>query len=360
MRLLNVRSLCLESFIDPTTRPKYAILSHTWGEGEVLFSDVYGKDSAAWDQMPSAQKVRDSCLQTLRDGYNYIWIDTCCIDKSNGAELSEAINSMFEWYRQADVCYAYLNDATVGSSIDNCRWFTRGWTLQELIAPDKVLLFDRNWEHLGSKSDLVFEISRITGVHQAALTNGSKFLYSFPIATRMSWASKRLTTKEEDKAYSLMGLFNVNMPLLYGEGRKAFQRLQQEILEIRPDNSILAFTGTTPDNLLAQGPDDFVSGLYRTRAPYWKNSIRITPFSISLDVLLLPIGSEFVSNTGFFLAVLDDALGEESICRVAICLKKIGLELENTFIRVMTSILLIRPDVNNPGKFVYERNIKLL
>jgi hypothetical protein len=164
---------------------------------------------------------------------------SCCIDKTSTAELSEAINSMFRWYREATVCYAYLADVTEASQIKSSRWFTRGWTLQELVAPATVWFYALDWKYLGSKLDLQSEIRYITGIDTEVLTTGELEMVS--IARRMSWAAKRQTTRIEDQAYSLMGIFDVNMPLLYGEGRKAFVRLQEETMKTSDDQSLFAW-----------------------------------------------------------------------------------------------------------------------
>ena len=169
----------------------------------------------------------------------YFWIDTCCIDKSNSSELQEAINSMFRWYHNAAKCYVYLADvsrptldADVGlsweSSFRKSRWFTRGWTLQELVAPMLVEFFSKEGEQLGSKRSLERHVNEATRIPIKAL-RGSP-LYDFSVPERMSWVEDRDTTRKEDKAYSLLGIFDVHMPLIYGEGReKAFKRLRGEI-----------------------------------------------------------------------------------------------------------------------------------
>jgi hypothetical protein len=178
-------------------------------------------------------------------------IDTS-IDKSSSAELSEAINSMFSWYQKSKVCYAYLNDVDshhafgMAYNHDMCvaklgrsRWFTRGWTLQELLAPDRVCFFARDWRPIGTKLHLYLAIEEITSISSEALLG--RPLSSFNVAERMSWASKRETTREEDMAYSLLGIFNIHMPLLYGEGTQAFRRLQEQIIENILDYTIFAW-----------------------------------------------------------------------------------------------------------------------
>ncbi len=172
----------------------------------------------------------------------YFWIDTCCIDKSSSAELQEAITSMFRWYHNATRCYVYLSDVSVGdcdasgrqlpweSTFRASRWFTRGWTLQELLAPDSVEFFSQEGKRLGDKRSLEQQIHEITRIAVQAL-HGTP-LSQFSINERFQWAEQRQTTREEDWAYSLLGIFDISIPLMYGEGKKnAVNRLTKEIYE---------------------------------------------------------------------------------------------------------------------------------
>jgi hypothetical protein len=150
---------------------------------------------------------------------------------------------MYLWYSKAAVCYAYLSDVSYQDPIESfkeSRWFTRGWTLQELIAPAIVISYSKEWERLSEKHDLVDTMNEITGIPEKVLS-GHAELVVFSVAERMSWASNRTTTRIEDEAYCLMGIFNVNMPLMYGEKQKAFQRLQEEIMKITDDQSLFAW-----------------------------------------------------------------------------------------------------------------------
>jgi hypothetical protein len=221
--------------------PRYAILSHTWGldTEEVTFRDMIdgtGENKVGYD------KIRFCGEQARRDRIQYFWADMCCIDKSNNNELSEAINSMFRWYRNAAKCYVYLPDVSRPavntndiahqlsweSEFRKSRWFTRGWTLQELIAPESVEFFCKSGEKLGNKSSLERFIRDITRIPAKALRRGS--LAEFSVNERMSWGETRETTRGEDKAYSLLGIFDIHMSLIYGEGReKAMNRLREEI-----------------------------------------------------------------------------------------------------------------------------------
>ncbi|KAK0657828.1 heterokaryon incompatibility protein-domain-containing protein, partial [Cercophora newfieldiana] len=274
MRLLNTESLELEFF--PTDeKPLYAILSHTWGPEEVLYDDAReGPVKLRACSKKGLRKVLKSADIARNDGYQYVWIDTCCIDKSSSAELSEAINSMFSWYRKAHICYAFLEDYTHRGNTKQLasRWFTRGWTLQELIAPLDVQFYDSSWTWFGDKQFLSADIARITTIderllkftitrspqcdnknehqdvpeeikacricRQEALPASTRLIQAYSISTKMSWAAARETTRVEDIAYCMMGIFDVNMPLLYGEGIKAFRRLQEEIVRRSNDQTI--------------------------------------------------------------------------------------------------------------------------
>ncbi|KAH8592605.1 hypothetical protein B0O99DRAFT_674331 [Bisporella sp. PMI_857] len=226
IRLLqyNDGEFSLTAFFGDKIPRKYAVLSHTWEAEEVTFEDLQigtGKRKAGYD------KMRLCGEQAKRDGLQYFWVDTCCIDKSSSAELSEAINSMFRWYH---VPKSAINtdDLLWESAFRNSKWFARGWTLQELIAPTSVEFFSKKGKLLGDKSTLERHICEITGIPAKAL-RGS-LLSSFSVAERMSWAKQRKTTREEDQAYSLLGIFDVSIPVIYGEGGgKAMKRLQEEI-----------------------------------------------------------------------------------------------------------------------------------
>ena len=150
---------------------------------------------------------------------------------------------MFKWYEQADVCIGFLSDLRSGPTTledCNCKWFTRGWTLQELLAPRKLIFYDETWVVRGTKASLASEISKISGIKEEVLI-GERVLSDVPVAVRMSWAAGRSTKRLEDRAYCLLGIFDVNMAMLYGEGDKAFIRLQEEIIRKNPDMSIFAW-----------------------------------------------------------------------------------------------------------------------
>ncbi|KAK3366724.1 hypothetical protein B0T24DRAFT_367243 [Lasiosphaeria ovina] len=261
MRLINVKTYKLEEFLDYKT-PKYAILSHTWGDDgeELTFRDV--EEGGIRKPGVGSAKFLGSCRQAVQDRLGYVWIDTCCIDKTNLVELSEAINSMFRWYQRASVCYAYLSDVPSddeprkpSSKFCTSRWFGRGWTLQELLAPEQLRFYNSEWGYLGNKGTLRTIVGKITGIpHQILL--GISELRSASVAQRMSWAGGRETKRKEDLAYCLLGIFGVTMPMIYGEGGdQAFLRLQDQILRTTRDDSILAWGLISPEKPLINSAD---------------------------------------------------------------------------------------------------------
>jgi hypothetical protein len=228
MLLLNTSTLKLEEFAG-NEYVAYAILSHTWEEEEVTYQDMQlGKLHAS--TKAGYRKIVASASRARDEGWQYIWIDTCCIDKSSSTDLTEAINckdrhitcinrsnftiAMFRYYREAGVCYAYLSDVPHADHpgfetvFARARWFKRGWTLQELLAPRDVIFFGKDWSLLGAKADKVDQISEITGIERGFLRGAELKLAS--VAKRMSWASERVTTRTEDQAYCLLGIFGKN------------------------------------------------------------------------------------------------------------------------------------------------------
>ena len=264
-------------FRDDEATP-YAILSHRWNDPmEVDYEqmvELAKMDKVKRDKIRRRlgyKKILDTCMRAESDKFKWVWIDTCCIDKRSSAELSEAINSMYRWYKNSGRCYAYLhdvrgsfptkkNDDKYPKSNGWPEWFSRGWTLQEMIAPKDVRFFDDSWKFIGDKKTLALTLQDITQVPQGILVNGLSGTYRPCIAQIMSWTSNRTTTRVEDKAYSLMGLLDVNMPMLYGEGRKSFHRLQLEILRTSDDQSIFAWRDEAkvrPGSILAEDPKFF-------------------------------------------------------------------------------------------------------
>jgi len=225
------------------TGRNYAILSHTWEKNEVTF-DQYQPSEVSRNRLPGYDKIKKACVQARSKPYNlkYIWIDTCCIDKRSSSELSEAINSMWHWYALSTLCIAYLADVPMSElayRFPRSRWFTRGWTLQELIAPSDVTLFSKEWRPLGTKDSLRRDLSDAAGIPPQHLDAASALTCS--TYEKMSFAAARTTTRVEDMAYCLLGLFGLTMPLLYGEGVRAFARLQAEIVQRTHDASFLAW-----------------------------------------------------------------------------------------------------------------------
>ncbi|KAH9476311.1 Vegetative incompatibility protein HET-E-1 [Psilocybe cubensis] len=297
MRLINTKTFQIEDFW--SNIPVYAILSHTWEEEEVTFQEMQAL--SRWIKRKKGfKKIQKTCEQALADGFTYAWVDTCCIDKTSSSELSEAINSMYKWYQQAEVCYAYLTDVSASdnpfnqkSQFRECRWFTRGWTLQELIAPLSVVFYDKDWIEIGTKSSLCKIITEITNISKQVLlvNHGGEI----SIAARMSWASNRKTTKVEDMAYCLLGLFGINMPILYGEGQDAFSRLQREIIGTSDDQTIFAWAGghggTGVAGLLAKSPKDFApsSHLSHIKVDTNRSPYSITNVGLSIELPLQPV-----------------------------------------------------------------------
>jgi hypothetical protein len=272
MRLLDTSSITLIEFHNP---PKnYAILSHTWEREEVSLQ-AFGTDGSR--SLLGWKKIQKSCELARAEGWEYIWIDTCCIDKTSSAELSEAINSMFNWYKQASVCYVFMADVTC-SPIDfksaefrGSRWFTRGWTLQELIAPTHLVFLNNEWQELGTRTSLSLQVERATKISYSNLLHFEEC----SVATRMSWAAHRSTTRIEDQAYCLLGLFGINMPLIYGEGENAFLRLQQEIIRQSDDETIFVWNP----------PKEGSNSALLAETPLWfQDSAKYRPLTTDPDV----------------------------------------------------------------------------
>ncbi|KAG9313428.1 hypothetical protein JVU11DRAFT_5749 [Chiua virens] len=198
--------------------------------------------------MQGLQQDKGACIQAMQDGFSYIWLDTCCIDKRNSAELGEAINSMYRWYQTSDVCYAYLYDVSDISQFTQSDWFSRGWTLQELIAPKKLKFFGKDWRFLGTREDLINQISEISEMCPEVLRS-SQIPRDVTISQKMRWAAKRQTTKVEDRAYSLLGVLGVRLDPIYGIDDGAFEDLQHKLITQYSDQTLFSWyhTCTRPD-----------------------------------------------------------------------------------------------------------------
>ncbi|THV01327.1 HET-domain-containing protein, partial [Dendrothele bispora CBS 962.96] len=269
MRLLNTETLEVEEFLNDI--PIYAILSHTWERDEITFRDIQdlqkAKKKAEIHGKAGWSKIEKACEFVRKFRFKWIWIDTCCIDKSSSAELSEALNSMYRYYGDGRVCIAYLSDVPNRSVMDldefrKSRWFERGWTLQELIAPRSMVFLNQEWNMIGTRFSMRHIVAEVTSIPVKVFEDGIVERYS--IAQKMSWAASRKTTRDEDMAYCLMGLFGVNMPPIYGEGGvKAFMRLQQEIIKHSDDQSIFAWVAfrdyQRDRGLFASSPSEFAS-----------------------------------------------------------------------------------------------------
>jgi len=338
MRLLNAKTLTLEYFTAGRTIPHYAILSHTWNDNELTFKDLDQSSRQEIISKRGYEKVEKCCDMALKWELEWVWMDTCCIDQASSAELSEAINSMYEWYRQSSVCYAYLEDVHSieedflsdrannqthfqrQSSFQKARWFTRGWCLQELLAPRNMHFYNAHWEYIGSKHSLKSHISMITGIDEYGMFISDLSVLS--VAHRMSWAALRKTTREEDIAYCLLGIFNINMPLLYGEGGvRAFARLQEEIMRRTEDHSIFAWSGKGTDfgndmvGFLAPHPSAFSYGKVVSRdLPRRMEPLSITGRGIQIQVPLIRQGT----NGDNTVAVIGCHLSGSSNCFYAI------------------------------------------
>ncbi|KAK6859046.1 HET domain-containing protein [Apiospora arundinis] len=261
MWLINTSTLDLKEFSGPRV-PKYAILSHTWGEEEVLFHDMPQSRTNTGQEarLPEGSrkrgyaKVKNTCIKARELHYDYVWVDTCCIDKS--VEQMEEINSMFRYYEEAGICLAYLSDVSPESdsildALASARWFTRGWTLQELLAPWNITFYASDWSEIGTRTTISRYIERITGIDRKYLWDKVGYITRFnllreaSVAQRMTWAVGRNTTKPEDIAYCLLGIFGIHMSLMYGEGSRAFIRLQEHIIAKYSDATLLAWNART-------------------------------------------------------------------------------------------------------------------
>lgn len=300
MRLLNTETLEFVEIVRPEV-VRYAILSHTWGEEEVSLEDFRKSESK---RLQGYKKIEGCCAQAHTNGFDYVWVDTCCIDKKSSAELSEAINSMYNWYYWAATCYVYLSDFSLATDgiLRHSRWFTRGWTLQELLASRQILFYDRHWHYIGSKRSLAVTIASLSEIEGRYLEDRG-LVRKASAASRMSWASKRQTSRPEDQAYCLMGLFDVNMPLLYGEGgSKAFQRLQHEIIKVSEDESLFAWYENTigsQSGIFAPSPSAFwgcgdIEPVMRS--PIQRSPYSITNRGLSIDATYQPVSPSRLPN----------------------------------------------------------------
>jgi Heterokaryon incompatibility protein (HET) len=346
MRLINVNTFQFEEF-NGIAVPEYGILSHTWEGEEVQYVEMLNATPKTVLTTEKFFKIRECArLAAEVDLLDYIWVDTCCIDKSSSAELQEAINSMYRWYQNAQWCYVYLKDV---KSIENgsldvdafttCRWISRGWTLQELIAPSRVEFYSSTWVRIGSKEELVEEISSASGIPKTILLTGDVSKAS--VAQRMSWAASRNCTRLEDTAYSLMGLFDIHMPMLYGEGEKAFMRLQEEIIKTNFDMSIFAWfdkeTTSSYSGMLAKSPKMFrhCSRIVKQVSAGLNTPYSLTNLGLYMSILLKPMGID--PEWDVYAGRLTDISDENGLV-ISIFLKRVSPQ-SNQFVRAFPSLL---------------------
>ncbi|KAK2742724.1 het and ankyrin domain protein [Colletotrichum kahawae] len=267
MRLLH----CLQQKIYHFTYPpsvQYAIFSHTWSsphDDEWLSYTPAGQRSHSTKQ----DIIRRVCNLALSHNLQYVWIDEACIDKSSSADVSETINSLPKYFQRATICFAFLVDLPCGTAVPcrdtwaRCQFWTRAWTLQELILPSNLQFYDAQWHLRGERSSehLHSLISGITGIDEDIL-NHERTLDQASVARKMSWAACRRSFSPEDLAYSLLGLFGVCMPIVFGEGEeRAFRRLQEEIVKHTNDSSLFAWASRDNHScrgLFANTPAEFV------------------------------------------------------------------------------------------------------
>ncbi|XDG06029.1 hypothetical protein ABKA04_005644 [Annulohypoxylon sp. FPYF3050] len=375
MRLLKTKEYRLiETNEVPNPFPQYAILSHTWisPRDEITYQDFKRrKDDIDYGlyKQKGWKKFKKYCDRAAKDGWEWAWMDTCCIDKTNPADTQEAINAMFRWYQNAGVCYAYLEDVDANeasdtdmgfplnwdfddiASIDNvadrdsvihkalrphlikAKWFTRGWTLQELLAPPYLVFVDRAWRRIGTRESWADEIKEASRIEARYLTDFSPTDFvSCSLAKRLSWASRRETTIEEDETYSLLGLFGISLPLIYGEGRwRAFNRLQRELITVYNDDSIFAWKAEQSSSELRLGSQwkdsDPRSGILAPSIrEYWDasniNAFGLFGYSFNLTNRGLEINAQrwkSINNNGEFRITL--ACGLSPSNRISIPLK---------------------------------------
>ncbi|KAL1947056.1 hypothetical protein VTO73DRAFT_14017 [Trametes versicolor] len=299
-------------------------------------ADISRKPKSIMSHRGLSNKIKGACKKAREAGYTLIWIDSACIDKSSSAELAEAINSMYDLYRLADVCYVYLVDMPDRPELDgeafrSSRWHRRGWTLQELLAPKEVVFLNAAWMFLGTKCSLADLLCSATRIDTDILL-GVASISSASVARRMSWAASRETTRVEDEAYSLLGIFGVHLSPIYGEGGNAFLRLQEEIIKTIPDQSIFAwgrrcvllslnavkpdspagihYKDTGPTGLLAASPVDFVNAKdIRPLSPTDYSAIlmgikRYSGFGVAVQNLEIPSLHSVISPEGVRIKVL--------------------------------------------------------
>ncbi|KAH7029604.1 kinesin light chain 1 [Microdochium trichocladiopsis] len=360
MRLLqrdNANNYTLTADLRADNTPPYAILSHTSGADEVVYTDIKARPSE-WQQKVGYCKIQFCADQAKRHDLQHFWVDTCCIDKSDGIELQTAINSMFRWYRDAKRCYDYLSIQPPGvgsweAAFRGSRWFTRGWTLQELIAPQIVEFYSREGVFLGDKRSLEAVIRDVTGIPARALRNTP--LSYFTTSEREAWIRNRETTCEEDMAYSLLGIFDLYMPLLYGEGReRAQRRLRQKVQKSVKGRTPLSHRGCTLANNLGTYDNNFLISFNLSGVPE-------TPHFVARDGEVAEMRRMLCSDGSRCTVILHGLGGIGKTQLAATYLKRYRDEysaifwlnikdeasIQQSFARIATQILEQNPDVGS-------------
>ncbi|KAF5024536.1 hypothetical protein F66182_3299 [Fusarium sp. NRRL 66182] len=320
MRLIHTKTFQLEEFYGEP--PEYAILSHTWGQDEATYQDWQG-NLELMQLKKGHQKIRRACEQARKDGLTYLWCDTNCIDKNSSAEVFEGLNAMFSWYRNAAVCYVYLVDVP---PVDNgafdpmehfrkSRWFTRGWTLPELLAPYSMVFFAQDWTSIGTRVTLANTIAFTTKIERKYLDCG---YYKASAGERMSWLSRRETTRTEDLAYCMLGIFDVNMPIIYGEGERAFIRLQEEIIRVSNDQTLFCWAYDdrhVPEDwasILAPSPRCFKDSAIYTEWPVHEASTyTMTNAGLSIKLPIMNLITESVEQWLVLLNARRDSMNQK-------------------------------------------------
>jgi hypothetical protein len=283
------------AFYYPPDHVKYAILSHRWlDEGEPTYEAMENCKATG----PGYEKLKSFCNHARHYGMEFAWSDTCCIDKSSSTELDESIRSMFRWYRNSTVCIVYLGQSEKVNDILHDEWTTRGWTLQELLAPYRIKFFNKYWVPLvGGENDIKWEetelsktLERATGVPHDALRRKFKPSPS-KVDERMTWAARRKTTRAEDVAYSLMGVFDVSLQIAYGEGGdRAFCRLIEVIMQAG-DPSVLNWTGEAAvhhtSRAIPRSPQSFVHRNMGLASG--KLEMTMTSLGLRVPLVILPL-----------------------------------------------------------------------
>ncbi|KAF8546056.1 HET-domain-containing protein [Imleria badia] len=285
---------------------KYAIFSHRWGEEEPEFRDMSSKihGPRPTPEGLGFEKLRRFCNKAREYGCEYVWSDTCCINKESSSELEEAIRSMYRWYRDAFVCIVYLAKSSSVKDFAREPWFTRGWTLQELLAPERLRMYGKDWDPVCPKaeevrggddfpfpndklSDFMLQpISKITHIHPFNIRDFNLRSQRLMVSTKMRWASKRKTTRVKDIAYSLLGIFDIMIPIAYGLGERAFQRLLEAIAHHSGDPSFFAWAGPCSRYSLALPASP---ACYQTVVPkpYGEHDYTIHKRGIQLKLLVI-------------------------------------------------------------------------